>query len=72
MINNHVIYLQKQNSCKITILMVSTFARNSGNCNLIGCYGYTCFYNPIIIIPIILILSITYTNKQNSILIKSF
>ena len=34
---------------KITNLLVSTVARNSGHCNLIGrigCYGYTCNYNP--------------------------
>ena len=35
--------------------MVSTVARNSGNCNLIGCvvcYEYTCNYNLIIVISI--------------------
>ena len=42
---------------KITNLLVGTVARNSGNCNLIcrvGCYGYTCNYNPIIVISIFL------------------
>ena len=37
----------------ITNSFVSIVARNNGNCNLIGrvgCYGYTCNYNPIILI----------------------
>ena len=45
----------KNKIVKITNLLVSTVARNSGNCNLIGhvgCYGYTCNYNLIIVISI--------------------
>ena len=47
----------KNKIVKITNLLVSTVAklRNSGNCSLIGhvgCYGYTCNYNPIIVISI--------------------
>ena len=45
----------KNKIVKITNLLVSTVARNSGNCNLIGhvgCYGHTCNYNLIIIISI--------------------
>ena len=48
----------KKTIVKITNLLVSIVARNSGNCNLIGhvgCYGYTCNYNPIIVISFCLI-----------------
>ena len=42
----------------MTNLFVSTVARNSGNCNLIGCVGvmdgYTCNCNPIIVISLFL------------------
>ena len=57
-------YLSKNKIDKKTDLSVSTVARNSGNCNLIGqvgCYGYRCNYNPIIF----LILSNRCTKKQN-------
>ena len=33
---------------KITNLLVSTVARNSGNCNLIGHVGHICNYNHIL------------------------
>ena len=45
----------KNKIVKITNSFVSIVARNNGNCNLIGrvgCYGYTCNYNPIILISI--------------------
>ena len=35
---------------KITNLLVSTVARNSGNCNLIGRVGHICNYNHILIL----------------------
>ena len=56
-----IISLIKSYTAKIKLL-VSTFARNSGNCGCVGCY-----YNPIIVISIILIMSIRYTKKQNNI-----
>ena len=45
----------KNTIVKITNCLVNTVARNSGNCNLIGCldfYGYTYHYNPIIVMAI--------------------
>ena len=57
----------KNKIVEITNLFVSTVARNRENCNLIGGVGcwhgdrHTYIYNPIIVIAIILILSITYT-----------
>ena len=52
---------------KITNLLVSTVARNNRNCNLIGrvcCYGYTCNYNPIIVILIFLCCLIMYKEVE--------
>ena len=51
-----VLYHYENKTIKITNLLVSTIASNSGNCNLIGHAGYydkhtcTCtnYYNPII------------------------
>ena len=67
--------LSTVNSMKLTLqnkidLLVSTVARNSGNCNLIlichvGCYGYTCIIQFKLSYP-------RYTKKQNNILINHF
>ena len=59
---------------KITNLLVSTVARNNGNCNLIGrigCYGYTCNYNPIIVISISLCCLLDAQRSRINILIES-
>ena len=54
---------------KITHLLVSTVAKNSGNCNLIcpvDCYGYTCNYNLIIVISISLSCLIDVQNVEQA------
>ena len=64
----------KNKIVKITNLLVSTVARNSGNCNIIGrvgCYGYTCNYNLIIVISISLCCLIDVQRNRISILIES-
>ena len=69
----HVLH-RKIKIVKITNLLVSTVARNNGNCNLIGrvgCYGYTCNYNPIIVISISLSCLIDVQRSRINILIES-
>ena len=44
----------KNKIVKITNLLVGTVARNSNLIGHVGCYGYTCNYNPIIVITIFL------------------
>ena len=61
----------KNKIVKITNLLVSTVARNSGNCNLIDGYGYTFNYNPVIIISIFLSCLIDVQRSRINILIKS-
>ena len=59
---------------KVTNLLVSTVAKNSENCNFIGrvgCYGYTCNYNLIIVISISLCCLINVQRNRISILIES-
>ena len=72
--NYHYVYHCKNKIVKITHLLVSTVARNSGNCYLIGhvdCYGYTYNYNPIIVISISLSCLIDVQRSRTSILIES-
>ena len=68
----HVLH-RKIKIVKITNLLVSTVAWNNGNCNLIGrvgCYGYTCNYNPIIVISISLCCLIDVRRSRINILIE--
>ena len=65
----------KNKIVKITNLLVITGARNNLNCNLIGrvgCYGYTCNYNPITVISISLCCLIDVQRSRISILIEPF
>ena len=67
----------KNKIVKITNLFCCVVARNSGNCNLIGlvivigCYRYTCNYNPIIVILISLRCLIDIQRSRINILIES-
>ena len=64
----------KNRIVKITNLLVSTVARNGGNCYLIGrvdCYGGIRNYNPIIVISISLSCLINVQRSRTSILIES-
>ena len=75
--NIFLISALQNKTVKITNLLVSRVVRNSGNytctCNLIGrvgCYGYTCNYNLIIVISIFLSCLIDVQRSRISILIK--
>ena len=67
----------KNKIVKITNLFCSAVARNSGNCNsiglviVIGCYRYTCNYNPTIVILISLCCLIGIQRSRINILIES-
>ena len=64
-----IIYIYCKNKIvKLTNLLVSTVARNSGSCNLFGrvdCYGYTCNYNLIIVISLSLCLMLSNRCTKN-------
>ena len=72
--DSHILYHCKNKIVKITNLLVSTVARNSGNSNLIGCvgcYGYACNYNLIIVISISLYCLLDVQRNRISILIEA-
>ena len=72
---SEVVYHCKNKIVKKTNLLVSTVARNSGNCNKlvmhVSCYGYTSIYNLIIVIAISLSCLLDVQKSIINILINS-